>query len=91
MSPLNNYDYTETLFISFFQEIETTIEETTSLHNGHDDEAVYVNTTIGGAARPPSPNEGQDYQNAVLRRFFELFFKRTLKSPSTKNISCGKN
>ncbi|CDR32765.1 DMAP1-binding domain-containing protein [Caenorhabditis elegans] len=48
------------------EEIETTIEETTSLHNGHDDEAVYVNTTIGGAARPPSPNEGQDYQNAVL-------------------------
>ncbi|CAO4361342.1 unnamed protein product [Caenorhabditis nigoni] len=55
------------------EEIETTIEETTSLndHRHHhileqsDDEAVYVNTTIGGGSgRVPSPNE--DYQNAVL-------------------------
>ncbi|UMM12364.1 hypothetical protein L5515_001179 [Caenorhabditis briggsae] len=55
------------------EEIETTIEETTSLndHRHHhileqsDDEAVYVNTTIGGGSgRVPPPNE--DYQNAVL-------------------------
>uniref|UniRef100_A0A8R1E1A1 DMAP_binding domain-containing protein n=1 Tax=Caenorhabditis japonica TaxID=281687 RepID=A0A8R1E1A1_CAEJA len=47
------------------EEIETTIEETTSLEN-HDDEAVYVNTAVGGGAvgRVASPNE--DYQNAVL-------------------------
>ncbi|EGT43982.1 hypothetical protein CAEBREN_32745 [Caenorhabditis brenneri] len=61
------------------EEIETTIEESTSLNGHHrhhfglddDDEAVYVNTAIGGGggARVPSPNEtaGQDYANAVLQ------------------------
>ncbi|CAL2030417.1 unnamed protein product [Caenorhabditis brenneri] len=74
------------------EEIETTIEESTSLNGHHrhhfglddDDEAVYVNTAIGGGggARVPSPNEtaGQDYANAVLP------LKQTKVSSKIQNV-----
>uniref|UniRef100_A0A1I7UEX3 PlsC domain-containing protein n=1 Tax=Caenorhabditis tropicalis TaxID=1561998 RepID=A0A1I7UEX3_9PELO len=67
------------------EEIETTIEESTSLSNGHsltDDEAVYMNTHVGGnGARVPSPNEiGQDYANAVLP------LKQTKVSSKIQNV-----
>ncbi|KAF1768453.1 hypothetical protein GCK72_000265 [Caenorhabditis remanei] len=70
------------------EEIETTIEESTSLHDhhhDHDDEAVYVNTTIGGGNNggshgriPDSP--GDDYQNAVLP------LKQTKVSSKIQNV-----
>ncbi|EFO84425.1 hypothetical protein CRE_06217 [Caenorhabditis remanei] len=70
------------------EEIETTIEESTSLHDhhhDHDDEAVYVNTTIGGGNNggshgriPDSPSD--DYQNAVLP------LKQTKVSSKIQNV-----